>query len=115
MVKTSGRSMLERAKEIFAIIDCEEDFFPKSNLKKAGLNPNTAEKWLELIEFIQNQPKIRVVKSKRSTMVEKIEGKFSPMSLKSVLKDDLSIDQRMTALEAYFSSILVHQRLKKPE
>jgi hypothetical protein len=41
-------------------------------------------------------------------MVEKLGGKFSPMSLKSVLKEELDIEQRMVALEAYFKSILVH-------
>ena len=113
MNKKIGRSLLQRAEKIFDIIDKEEDIFPKSNLKDAGLSPEAAEKWLELIVFIQNQPRIKVTKTKRNTFVEKIGGKFSQMSLNFFLDDKQPIEKRLQSLEAYAQSIFVKQRLAK--
>ena len=112
---SSRRTLLQRAEEIFNIIDNEEKSFPKSRLKNAGLNPDTAEKWLELIVFIQNQPRIRLIKTSRNTVVEKLEKKFSQMSLKYFLDENQPLEMRLRSLEAYADSIIVTQRLSKPD
>ena len=112
---SSRRTLLQRAEKIFNIIDKEEGSFPKSRLKEAGLNPDTAEKWLELIVFIQNQPRIRLIKTSRNTVVEKLEKKFSQMSLKYFLDDKQPIEMRLRSLEAYADSIIVSQRLSRPD
>ena len=112
---SSRRTLLQRAEEIFDIIDKEDESFPKSRLKKAGINPDTAEKWLELIVFIQNQPRIRLIKTSRNTVVEKLEKKFSQMSLKFFLDDKQPIEMRLRSLEAYADSIIVSQRLSRPD
>jgi len=109
----SSRSLLERAEQIFDVISKEEDIFPKSNLRDARLSPAAAEKWLELITFIQNQPRIKVIKTKRNTFVEKIGGKFSQMSLNFFLDENQPIEKRLQSLEAYAQSIFVQQRLAK--
>ena len=67
------RTLIERAQAIFKLIDYEEDPFPKSKLQKVGLNPATAEKWLDLIMYIQKQPRIRLIKTKNTTIIEKQE------------------------------------------
>ena len=106
---------MQRAKDIFELIDKEEGSFPKSKLKDVGLNPDTAEKWLDLIEFIQRQPRIHVIKTERNTVVEKKEGKFSQMSLKFFLDDTQPLEKRLQSLEAYADSVLVQERLQKTE
>jgi hypothetical protein len=105
--------MLDRAKAVFDIIHEKEKPFPKTALTSAGLSPKAASNWLDLIVYIQEQPKIRVTKTDRNTIVEKIGGKFSQMSLQFFLDEDKPIDQRLKSLEAYASSILVTQRLFK--
>lgn len=114
-ISSSRRTLLERAKDIFNLIETEEDSFPKSNLKYAGLNPETAEKWLELIIFIQNQPRIRLVKTSRNTVVEKLEKKFSQMSLKSFLDETKTLETRLQSLRDYADSIIFQQRLLKSD
>jgi len=109
MVKKS-RTLLQRAKEIFSLIENEENSFPKSRLKNAGFNPDTAEKWLELIIFIQRQPRIRLIKTTRNTVVEKLEGRFSQMSLKYFLDETQPLERRLRSLGAYADSIIVQQR-----
>jgi len=111
----SPRTLLQRVKEIFEIINREDEPFPKSKLIEAKLNPEAAEKWLDLIAYIQNQPRIRIIKTKHNTVVEKIEGKYSVMSLKSFLNEDLPIEARWRSLEGYASSIITKQRLSKSD
>lgn len=108
---SSRRTLLQRAKDIFKLIDNEEDSFPKSNLKYAGLNPDTAEKWLELIVFIQSQPRIRLIKTSRNTVVEKLEKKFSQMSLSYFLDETQSLKTRLQSLRDYADSIIFQQRI----
>lgn len=112
---SSRRTLLQRAEEIFDIINYEENPFPKSRLKNVGLNPDTAEKWLKLIVFIQSQPRIRLIKTGRNTAVEKLEGKFSQMSMRYFLDDSQPIDKRLKSLGAYAESIIVQQRLTKSD
>ena len=115
MGKTTGRTLLQRAKKIFDIINYEENNFPKSRLTEASLNPDTAGKWLELIVFIQSQPRIRLIKTTRFTVVEKLEGKFSQMSMRYFLDESKPIDKRLRSLGAYAESIIVQQRLTKSD
>jgi hypothetical protein len=112
---SSRRTLLQRAKDIFNLIDNEDDSFPKSNLKYVGLNPDTAEKWLELIVFIQNQPRIRLIKTSRNTLVEKLERKFSQMSLKYFLDESQPLETRLQSLRDYADSIIFQQRILKSD
>ena len=115
MGKTTRRTLLQRAEKIFDIINYEENAFPKSRLKKAGLNPDTAGKWLELIVFIQSQPRIRLIKTRRNTLVEKLEKKFSQMSLKYFFDETQPLEMRLKSLGAYADSIIVQQRILKSD
>ena len=68
------RTLLERARAIFNIINSQTKPFPKSILTEAKINPMTAENWLDLIVFIQSQPKIRVIKTDNNVIVEKVDN-----------------------------------------
>jgi hypothetical protein len=107
--------MLGRAQAIFKVINFMDQPFAKTKLTEANISPKAADNWLDLIVFIQNQPKIRVTKTKRNTVVEKLGGKFSQMSLNYFLDEDQPIDKRMRSLEAYANSIILAQRLTQPE
>ena len=115
MRKRTPRTLIQRAKDIFSLINNEENSFPKSNLKYAGLNPDTAEKWLELIIFIQSQPRIRLIKTSRNTVVEKLEKKFSQMSLRYFLDESQPLETRLQSLRDYADSIIFQQRLLKSD
>ena len=115
MSKSSRRTLFERAEKIFEIINDEDQPFPKSYLYKAGLNSITAEKWLELITFIQSQPRIRLVKTNKTAIIEKLEKKFSQMSLKFFLDDSQPLEKRLQSLGAYADSIIVSERLFKSD
>ena len=107
--------MLARAQAIFEIINHMDEPFAKTKLTDANINPKAAENWLDLIVFIQNQPKIRVTKTKRNTTVEKLGGKFSQMSLNYFLDENQPFEKRMKSLEAYANSIMLSQRLTLPD
>ena len=109
--KRTPRSMLTRAQAIFRIINHMDQPFAKTKLTDANISPKAAENWLDLIVFIQNQPKIRVTKTERNTVVEKLGGKFSQMSLNYFLDENQPIEKRMRSLEAYANSIILSQRL----
>ncbi len=113
--KTSGRSLMKRAEKIFNIIDAEESPFPKSRLKKAGISIDAVDNWLDLIVFIQSQPRIRLTKISRNTVIDKLEKKFSQMSLKYFLDDSQPLEKRLQSLGAYADSIIVSQRLLKSD
>ncbi len=111
--KTS-RSMLGRAQAIFEIINDMDEPFAKTQLTKANISPKAVDNWIDLIVFIQEQPKIRVSKTVRNTIIERIGGKFSQMSLRFFLDESQPMDRRFKSLEAYANSILLKQRLSKP-
>lgn len=67
-----SRNLLERAKAIFEVINQESKPFAKSKLSGIGINPETAEKWLEMIIFIQAQPKIELIRTENTVIVRKI-------------------------------------------
>ena len=113
MGKTVQRTLLQRAEQIFDIINYEENSFPKSRLKNAKINPDTAGKWLDLIVFIQSQTRIRLIKTNRNTMVQKLEGKFSIMSRDAFLDESLPIETRLKCLNDYAKSIITVQLLLK--
>jgi hypothetical protein len=106
------RTNQERVELIFKFIDLQPDVFPKSRLKEIGLNPDTAEKWLKLIEFIQSQPKIRLIKTEHNTMIEKVEGKYQTLMLKTLHDESISYDQRLMILENFLKSLYTRERLK---
>ena len=108
---TPRRSMLERVNEIFTFIDKQDRAFPKSKLKEIGLNPNSAENWLRMIEFIQNQPRIRVISSEKNTLVEKIEGKYQAMIRRVITDESIPFEERDLLLGNYLPSLYTREKL----
>ena len=105
------RSIQERVEAIFKFIKAQEGVFPKSRLKEIGLNPKAAEKWLSLIEFIQEQPRIRLVQSEHNTLIEKVEGGYEALMRKRIIDESIPIEKRTQSLIDYLSAIGIRERI----
>ena len=102
-----SRTLAERAESIFNFINNQEEPFPKSELQKIGFNPSTAESWVRLIEYIQSQPRIRVIRMGSSTFIEKIENRYLSMLRKRILDSNLTLKERSSTMDTYIS-VLTH-------
>jgi len=109
--KPQRRTLQERVEAIFKFIDSQQNVFPKSRLKEIGLNPHTAEKWLKLIDYIQNQPKIRVIQAEHNTLIEKVEGKYQALMRRMILDESLSFEQRLQHVTDYLKSLYIRERV----
>ncbi len=109
--KPKRRTLQERVKAIFKLIELQREPFPKSRLKEIGINPQAAEKWLSLIEYIQEQPKIRLIKTEHNTIIEKVEGKYQALMRKMVLDESLSFEQRLQHVTDYLKSLYAREKL----
>lgn len=107
------RTLIERAQAIFKLVEYEDDPFPKSKLQKVGLNPTTAEKWLDLIVYIQKQPRIRLIKTKNNTIIEKQEQKYHTMSREIFMDSKKSYEERFHALNDYLRALMTSERLNE--
>ena len=109
--KPKRRTMLERVEEIFKFIEKQYEVFPKSKLKEIGINPSSAESWLKLIEYIQNQPRIRLVSSKNNLLIEKIEGKYQAMIRKVITDETIPYEQRTLLINNYLPSLYIREKI----
>ncbi len=109
--KPIRRTLQERVKAIFKYIEGQNEPFPKSRLKNIGINPQTADKWLSLIEFIQDQPKIRLIKTEHNTIIEKVEGKYQALMRKRFTDDSIPYEQRVRDISDYLASQFTRERL----
>ena len=107
------RTLQERIEAIFQFIDGQNEIFPKSRLKDIGLNPKTAEKWLKLIEYTQNQPKIRLIQTEHNTLIEKVEGKYQALMRKMIMDETVPFDQRLQYVTDYLKSLYTRERMYK--
>ena len=105
------RTLQERIEAIFQFIDGQNEIFPKSRLKDIGLNPKTAGKWLNLIEYIQNQPKIRLIQTAHNTLIEKVEGKYQAMMRKMFIDETVPFEERLQYVTDYLKSLYARERL----
>ncbi|MCE7743018.1 MAG: hypothetical protein GOP50_11255 [Candidatus Heimdallarchaeota archaeon] len=113
MAETKNRrTLLERAQAIFKLVEYEDDPFPKSKLQKVGLNPTTAEKWLDLIVYIQKQPRIRLIRTRNNTIIEKHEQKYHTMSREIFMDSNRSYEERFHALQDYLSALITSEKLR---
>ncbi len=106
------RTLIERAQAIFELVDYMDEPFPKSKLQEKGLNPATAEKWLDLIVYIQQQPRIRLIKTKTTTIIEKHEQRYHTMSREIFMDPNRSYEERFNALQDYLSALITSERLR---
>ncbi len=106
------RTMLERAKAIFDFIEQLDEPFTKSQLQDIGLNPATADKWLNLILFIQKKPRLRLIKTGRITIIDKHEQRFHTMSREIFMDSTKSYEERFNALRDYFNALVTSERLR---
>jgi len=109
--KPKRRTIQERVEAIFEFIEAQKNVFPKSRLKKIGINPKAAEKWLKLIDYIQNQPKIRLIQAEHNTLIEKVEGKYQALMRRMILDESLSFEQRLQHVTDYLKSLYARERL----
>jgi len=111
--KSKRRTIQERVGAIFQFIEAQKEPFPKSRLKDIGINPEAAEKWLSLIEYIQNQPKIRLVKTEHNTLIEKVEGKYQALMRKRFTDESIPFEQRVRDITDYLGSLYTRERLSE--
>ena len=109
--KPKRRTIQERVETIFKFIEAQTEPFPKSRLKEKGINPKAAEKWLSLIEYIQNQPKIRLIKTEHNTLIEKVEGKYQALMRKRFTDESIPFEQRVRDVTDYLGSLYTRERL----
>jgi len=110
--KRRRRTLQERIQEIFSFIDLQTDVFPKSRLKDIGINPHTAENWLKMIEYIQNQPKIRLIQSDHNTLIEKVEGKYQALMRTQITDETIPFEQRLLNITDYLKSLYTRERIR---
>ena len=110
-MSTSRRTIIERVEAIFKYIDLQNQPFAKSKLKEIGLNPKAAEKWLDLIEYIQSQPKIRVIKTEHNTIIEKLEGKYQAVLRRRIMDQNLSFEDRVQTSEDYLKALYTREQI----
>ncbi|MFW9930313.1 MAG: hypothetical protein ACFFD1_13035, partial [Candidatus Thorarchaeota archaeon] len=110
--KPKRRTLQERIQEIFAFIDLQTDVFPKSHLKDIGINPQTAENWLKMIEYIQNQPKIRLIQTGHNTLIEKVEGKYQALMRNQITDETIPFEQRLMNINDYLKSLYTREQTK---
>ena len=110
-MSTSRRTIIERVEAIFKYIDLQNQPFAKSKLKEIGLNPKAAEKWLDLIEYVQSQPKIRVIKTEHNTIIEKLEGKIQAVLRKRILDQNLTFEDRVQTSEDYLKTLYTREQI----
>jgi len=106
------RSHQERIEAIFAFIEKQAKTFPKSQFKEIGLNPRTAEMWLKLIEYIQNQPRIRLIQTDHNLFVEKVEGKYQALMRNLSVDDTVPFEQRLQFLTDYLKSLYTREKTR---
>jgi len=109
--KKQRRTLLERVEAIFEFIEKQKGNFPKSRLKEIGLNPRAAEKWLKLIDFIQTQPKIRLIQTEHNTIIEKVEGKYQTLMRKMIIDESIPFEQRLQHVTDYLKSLYSRERV----
>lgn len=110
--KKRSRTLKQRAEQIFRYIDRQPEPFPKSEFKAIGLNPKTAESWIQLIEYIQSQPRIRVTKMGSQTYIERLENKYLTMMRKRILDSNLSLKERTDAMNDYINALLTLEKIE---
>jgi hypothetical protein len=81
-------------------------------LKEIGLNPKTAESWIQLIEYIQSQPRIRVTKMRSQTYLERLENRYLTMMRKRILDSNLSLKERTAAMNDYINALLTLEKVE---
>ena len=71
-----------------------------------------------MIEFIQNQPRIRLISSEKNILVEKIEGKYQAMIRRVITDESMPFEERELLLRNYLPSLYTREKLeidrKKP-
>ena len=68
------KNLLERVKGIFLLLENSDDYVHKTNFREVGLDSQSAEQWIKIIEFIQDQPKVLVQRLGNYTAVKLTKG-----------------------------------------
>ncbi len=112
-VSKQRRTLIQRVEAIFKFIDTQKKIFPKSRLKDIGLNPRAAERWLKLIDYIQKQPKIRLIQTGHNTLIEKVEGKYQALMRKMVVDETTPFEKRLQLVTDYLKSLYMRERVSE--
>lgn len=69
-INNMKKTLLNRTRDIFNLLDQQNEPIYKSELRTLGLGAKSADRYIELIEFIQSQPKIKVTRIKNNVFIE---------------------------------------------
>ena len=64
------KNLLNRVKAIFEVLENKEGIVYKSDFRPIGLDANSSEQWLKIIQYIQSKPKVEVTKAGKFTAVK---------------------------------------------
>ncbi|MFX0090553.1 MAG: hypothetical protein ACFFBD_02225 [Candidatus Hodarchaeota archaeon] len=64
------KNLFERVQAIFELLEQADDYVHKTTFSEVGLDSNSAEQWIKIIEFIQSKPKINVQRLGNYTTVK---------------------------------------------
>jgi len=66
---------------------------------------------LKLIDFIQTQPKIRLIQTEHNTIIEKVEGKYQTLMRKMIIDESIPFEQRLQHVTDYLKSLYSRERV----
>ena len=110
MTKRS-RSLLQRAQAIFSLIKSRsqpyiDGYLTKSDFQEVGISPKDTGQWFELIQFIQNMPRVEVGKKGKTTIVRSVDNNFMLHLRNRMYNTGLSYEEREAAAAMYIKILI---------
>ena len=117
--KRIKRTLKQRAEEIFRFINNSSEPIAKSRFKDIGLSTTSADNWLDLIIYIQNQNRLRLFKAGNYTFVDKqvfidriSSSKYLQLCWNNFLNPEEPYEKRLGYLNDFGNAYLFLERAK---
>ncbi|MFX1505723.1 MAG: hypothetical protein ACFFDC_06365 [Promethearchaeota archaeon] len=117
--KRIKRTLKQRAEEIFRFINKSSEPIAKSRFKDIGLSTISADSWLDLIIYIQNQNRLRLFKAGNYTFVDKqvfidriSSSKYLQLCWNNFLNPEEPYEKRLGYLNDFGNAYLFLERAK---
>jgi len=117
--KKIKRTLNQRAKDIFRLINNNNEPIAKSRFKDIGLSSTAADNWLDLIIYIQTQNRIQLFKTGNYTFIDKqvyidkiSSSKYLQLCWNNFLNPKEPHDKRLGYLNDFGKAFFVLERSK---
>lgn len=117
--KKTTRTLKQRAKEIFSLINRNSEPIAKSRFKDIGLSSTAADNWLDLIIYIQTQNRLQLFKAGNYTFVDKqvfvdkiSSNKYLQLCWNNFLNPKIHSKKRLDYLNDFGKAYLFLERAK---